>query len=143
VGICTIGTNFFQTHTKKGGWCEFFYIKNTQKTILKTRLYELICSALSQPLLRHLCAFCFLHMNSYILLPKQKIAEMGLEAVGGRIRGDQTITPPTAAAASATLPRFCQPPQAWWCQQVARHQVGGCNEGLHHGRIGNDESLGM
>jgi hypothetical protein len=26
-----------------------FYIENTQKTILKTRLYELICSAFSQP----------------------------------------------------------------------------------------------
>ncbi len=42
VGIWTIGTKVFQTHTKKGGWYDFFYIKNTQKTILKTRLYELI-----------------------------------------------------------------------------------------------------
>ncbi len=37
------------TH-KKGGWYDFFNIENTQKTILKTRLYELICSAFSQPL---------------------------------------------------------------------------------------------
>jgi hypothetical protein len=37
-------------HTQKGGWYNFFYIKNTQKTILKMRLYELICSAFSQPL---------------------------------------------------------------------------------------------
>ena len=29
----------------------FFYIENTQKTILKMRLYEPICSAFSQPLL--------------------------------------------------------------------------------------------
>ncbi len=43
--------NFSDTQ-KKGGWYEFFYLKNTQKTILKTRLYELIRSALffSQPL---------------------------------------------------------------------------------------------
>ncbi len=41
--------NFFR-HTQKRGWYEFFYIENTQKTILKTRLYELICSAFSQPL---------------------------------------------------------------------------------------------
>jgi hypothetical protein len=37
---------------------------------------------------------------------------MGLETVGGRKRGDQIITPPTAAAASATLPRFRQLPPA-------------------------------
>ncbi len=40
---------FSDTH-KKDGWYDFFYIKNTQKTILKTRLYELIRSAFSQPL---------------------------------------------------------------------------------------------
>ncbi len=37
-------------HTKKGGWYNFFHIKNTQKTILKTRLYKLIPSAFSQPI---------------------------------------------------------------------------------------------
>jgi hypothetical protein len=41
--------NFSDTHTKR--WMvRFFYIENTQKTILKTRLYELIRSAFSQPL---------------------------------------------------------------------------------------------
>ncbi len=97
---------------------------------------------LVNPFLCHLCAFCFLRRNSCILSPKQKISVIGLEAVGGRKRRDQTITPPTAAAASAALPRFRQPPPAWWCQQVARHRVGCCEEGLHCGRLGNDESLG-
>ena len=41
---------FFFRHTQKKGMVRFFYIENTQKTILKTRLYELIRSAFSQPL---------------------------------------------------------------------------------------------
>jgi hypothetical protein len=51
---------FFFRHTQKKGMVRFFYIENTQKTILKTRLYELIRSAFSQPHSeeRFLCVRC-------------------------------------------------------------------------------------
>ena len=82
MGICTIGTKIIQTHTKKGGWYEFFYIKNTQKTILKTRLYELIRSAFSQPFVNtdKVCIF----YEDYDLMHKVKLAIMSGELVPPR-----------------------------------------------------------
>ncbi len=61
---------------------QFFYIKNTQKTILKTRLYELIRSAFSQPFVNtdKVCIF----YEDYDLMHKVKLAIMSGELVPPR-----------------------------------------------------------